>query len=67
MVEDGEMREDLLISPCDRLSSELSDTCGLGSVNDEVCSKCTRLNKSYGNGSSLRFLVRGRHIHFLEC
>ena len=41
MVEDGETREELLlISPCDWLSSELSDTCELGPVNDEVCSEC---------------------------
>ena len=41
VVEDREMREQpLLISPCDRLSSEeLSDTCRLGSVNDGLCRK----------------------------
>ena len=38
MVEDEEMREEpLLISPCDQLFSELSDTCGLGSVKDVLC------------------------------
>ena len=53
---DGEMREEpLLISPYDQLSSVLSDTCGLGSVNDGLCSKST------GELSWNNHTVMGRH------
>ena len=56
MVEDGEMREEpLLISPCDRLSIEQSDTCGLGSVNDGRCSKAQE------NNPGMNHMVMGRH------
>ena len=69
MVEDGETREQpLLISPCDRLSSEeLSDTCRLGSVNDGLCRKRIEYHNHnniimvMGRQVHISYLVRGRH------